>query len=588
MPRAEYERRLAERRRRTADLTRRHLHLSNLRLVIAAAGAVLLWLAFGRARLSPWWAVGAWGVFAAVAVVHAKVLERIERAQRAERLYERGLERLAGRWAGRGRDGAAFAADHPYARDLDLFGRASLFELLNTARTEAGESTLAAWLKRGAGIDEVAARQHAVAELRLMLDFREELAVLAAEGEISRTGALARWAASAPARVAPLWPAAFVACAAVMALLVALAAFDLVSWAAVIAWLAVEGILAWAWKRSLLTVIEEAGKPAADLKILATLARRVERQPFASPRLATLHAALAGAASAVGRLERLVSMLESSTHNLFAMPITRALLVPEQLAIAIERWRGRHGPAIEEWLRGVGEVEALCAIGSYAYEHPGDPFPTVTAGPARFVAGGLRHPLLGEDVAVANDLALGADAPHVIIVSGSNMSGKSTLLRAVGVNAVLALAGAPVRAASLVMSRLAIGATLRVDDSLEEGHSKFYNEILRLRAIVEAAQGEAPLLFLLDEILHGTNSYDRRIGAEAVVRALAAGGAIGLVTTHDLALAELPARLGVAAVNAHFEDRLENGRMVFDYRMRPGVVEHSNALALMRAIGLDV
>ena len=182
----------------------------------------------------------------------------------------------------------------------------------------------------------------------------------------------------------------------------------------------------------------------------------------------------------------------------------------------------------------------------------------------------------------------GGDGPRAIVISGSNMSGKSTLLRAVGLNIVLALAGAPVRAARLVLTRVAIGATLRVDDSLEQGHSKFYNEILRLRSIVEAAKGPVPLLFLLDEILHGTNSYDRRIGAEAIVRALVDAGAIGLVTTHDLALTELPARIGGRAVNMHFEDRLENGRMVFDYRMRPGVVEHSNALALMRAIGLDV
>jgi len=168
------------------------------------------------------------------------------------------------------------------------------------------------------------------------------------------------------------------------------------------------------------------------------------------------------------------------------------------------------------------------------------------------------------------------------------MSGKSTLLRAVGVNVVLAQAGAPVRAASLRLSPLSIGATLRVEDSLEAGQSRFYAEILRIRAIVELARGPVPVLFLLDEILHGTNSYDRRIGAEAIIRALVGAGAIGLVTTHDLALTELVSTLGASAANVHFEDRLENGVMVFDYRMRPGVVEHSNALALMRAVGLEV
>jgi len=196
--------------------------------------------------------------------------------------------------------------------------------------------------------------------------------------------------------------------------------------------------------------------------------------------------------------------------------------------------------------------------------------------------------LIAPSVAVRNDLRLGGDGPRVIIVSGSNMSGKSTLLRSVGVNVVLALAGAPVTAGRLRLSALALGATLHVEDSLQAGHSRFYAEILRIRTIVDVARGPAPMLFLLDEILHGTNSFDRRLGAEGIVRALVDLDAIGLVTTHDLALTELPSIAGSAIVNMHFEDRLEDGRMVFDYRMRPGVVEHSNALALMRAIGLDV
>jgi hypothetical protein len=584
---SEYQRRLAERRRQIADLERSHLRLSNLRLLIAAAGAAVLWLAFVRAALSPWWALLVWVVFGAVAVAHAKLLERTERIRRGERLYVRALERLAGRWPGTGRDGSAFAAGHPYAHDLDLFGRASLFELLNTARSEAGEAMLASWLANGADADEVRVRQQAIAELRPNLDLREALAVLASEGEVSRTGPLVRWAVSPPIGIADLWRVVLPACGAVTAALALLALLDVWSWAPFLYWILVESILIWRWKGTLLRVIGEIGRPADDLKILAGLASRVEREQFASPRLAALRTALAGSAQAIGRLERLVSLLESSTHNLFAAPITQALLVPQQLAMAIDRWHAVHGGEVDGWLSAIGEVESLCALATYAYEHDGDPFPAI-AGEVVFDAEALAHPLLRADTAVANDVRIGGSGPRVIVVSGSNMSGKSTLLRAIGVNIVLALAGAPVRAKRLTLARFAIGATLRVDDSLEEGHSKFYSEILRIRAIVDAAKRSAPLLFLLDEILHGTNSYDRRVGAEAIVRALVDAGAIGLVTTHDLALTELPARFDGRAVNMHFEDRLENGRMVFDYRMRPGVVEHSNALALMRAIGLDV
>jgi DNA mismatch repair ATPase MutS len=186
---------------------------------------------------------------------------------------------------------------------------------------------------------------------------------------------------------------------------------------------------------------------------------------------------------------------------------------------------------------------------------------------------------------VRNDVALGG-ATSVLMVSGSNMSGKSTLLRAVGTNAVLAQAGAPVRASRLRLSPLTLGATLRIRDSLQEGTSRFYAELVRLRDIVRIAGGPIPLLFLLDEILHGTNSHDRRLGAAAVVRGLVQRGAIGLVTTHDLALSEVVGDPEVHAVNVHFEDRLDEGQMVFDYRMRPGVVRTSNALALMRTLGL--
>jgi DNA mismatch repair ATPase MutS len=254
-------------------------------------------------------------------------------------------------------------------------------------------------------------------------------------------------------------------------------------------------------------------------------------------------------------------------------------------ALAIQAWRARHGPSITAWLTAVGRLEALCSLAGFAWEHPTDVYPEIDESATRFEAEALGHPLMLETTCVRNDVALG-DARRVLIVSGSNMSGKSTLLRAVGVNAVLALAGAPVRAARLRLSPLAVGATLRIRDSLQEGTSRFYAELVRLRDLVRIADGPIPLLFLLDEILHGTNSHDRRLGAAAVVSGLVQRGAIGLVTTHDLALSEVASDPAVHADNVHFEDRLEDGRMVFDYRMRPGVVRTSNALELMRTLGL--
>ena len=204
-----------------------------------------------------------------------------------------------------------------------------------------------------------------------------------------------------------------------------------------------------------------------------------------------------------------------------------------------------------------------------------------------FDAAQLGHPLIAEARCIRNDVML-SPQQSLLIVSGSNMSGKSTLMRTVGVNVVLALAGAPVRAERLRLARLNVGAAIHIQDSLQAGASRFYAEITRLRQVVELTQAELPLLFLLDEILSGTNSHDRRIGAAAVIKSLVERGALGLVTTHDLALTKIAEELKGRARNVHFQDELKDGQMYFDYRMHDGVVERSNALELMRAVGLDV
>jgi DNA mismatch repair ATPase MutS len=259
-----------------------------------------------------------------------------------------------------------------------------------------------------------------------------------------------------------------------------------------------------------------------------------------------------------------------------------------QWAFAIEAWRMRAGAHLPRWLDVVGEFEALLAFAGFAAEHPDYAFPELVDGAARLVADGMAHPVLPAD-AVANDVALGDGPVRLLIVSGSNMSGKSTLLRALGVNVVLAQAGAPVRAARLRLSPLRVGAAINTQDSLVDGRSRFFAEIARLKEIVDLTRStDGRVLFLLDEILAGTNSHDRRIGAEAVLAGLVAEGAIGLATTHDLAIGEIADRVAPAAANVHFEDQFAGGTLTFDYRLRPGIVRSSNAIALMRSVGLEV
>jgi DNA mismatch repair ATPase MutS len=337
-------------------------------------------------------------------------------------------------------------------------------------------------------------------------------------------------------------------------------------------------------------VVEAVEQPARDLALLAQVLARLERERFTSARLVELGKALdaeGGPPSArIAKLNRLIEMLDSRDNP--AMKILGPLMLwTEQLAFAIEAWRRESGPALRRWLAAVGEIEALCALAAYAWEHPADVLPEFASEKACFDGEDLAHPLLDASTVVRNSVCLGGDL-RLLIVSGSNMSGKSTLLRTVGVNAVLAQAGAPVRARRLRLSPLSLGASIRISDSLQGGTSRFYAEIKRLHQVMELTGGPLTVLFLLDELLHGTNSHDRRIGAEAIVRGLVERGGMGLITTHDLALAHIAETLGSRAANVHFEDQFENGLMHFDYRLHPGVVEKSNALELMRSVGLEV
>jgi len=591
-PQEQYQRRHAAWTAAIARKDRHHLVVSNARLVAVGVVALLLWLALARDALPVGWVLAPAASFLLLLVVHTYILNALDRARRAARYYERGFSRLDGTWMGTGADGARFLEHHSYARDLDLFGDGSLFQLLSTARTETGEETLASWIGRPSSASDVVARQGAVAELRDKLDFREALSILAAEAHVSRTGLLMRWATTEPAGFSAFHRWLFAACAVASAVLVVSAIATPLTAGQVVTWLAVQAGIAAIWRPRVLRVIRGVDAAAYDLGLLSELLERIEREEFRSMQLKALRRALiAGDVLPSRRIAHLQFLLavRDANRNEFVRPFAMLLLLRSQAAVAIDRWHAAYRGHLKLWLEAVGELEALSSLATFAFEHPDDPFPDVQGtGAPRFHATALAHPLLGETTAVRNDVVIGADHPHVLIVSGSNMSGKSTLLRAVGANLALALAGGTVRAASLTTTSLAIGATIRVQDSLQEGQSRFYAEILRIRDIVETAGNQGPVLFLLDEILHGTNSHDRRIGAEAIVRALVDAGSIGLVTTHDLALTRVQDMFGARARNVHFEDRIEDGKMVFDYRMREGVVEHSNALELMRAVGLKV
>jgi len=592
-PRDTYAERLAERTSLLATFDRRIARIASLRLVVFIAAAAILWYTHW------YWVFIPLATFIALIAWQARTERGAECARRATRFYERGIDRIENRWhTAKTESGARFLdPHHPYAGDLDLFGHASLFQLLSTARTGGGEKRLASWLKfpalqSPATVAQLHARHEAIDELRPLLDLREQLVILGDDVAASTNPEhLAEWAVQ-PARIFPKWMR-------ILALSLSLLALVALGWCfatnladadarlALIGIGFLEAVLTVPLRNRILGIVGEVEEPAHDLNLLSQILAVLETREFHSPLLASLRKAISidgrPASVRIARLRKLIDMLDSREN-----PIVRAIgpviLWTTQVGMAVEAWRAENGPYVPGWLDAVSEIEALSALASYAWEHPADPFPEFVENGAVFDGHEMGHPLLPEDRCVRNSVSLQPPL-RLLLVSGSNMAGKSTLLRTIGVNTVLALAGAPVRAKRLVLSPLSLGASIQTTDSLEEGQSRFMAEILRLKQILELPR---PALFLLDELLGGTNSHDRALGSEGLIRALLDREAIGLVTTHDLSLARVADELAPAAANVHFEDRLEEGRLIFDYTMRPGVVTRSNALDLMRAVGLDL
>jgi hypothetical protein len=601
-PLAEYHKHLSTYVGRIASEHRRHIYLGNAKLAAIVAEIGGVWVALARHLFPAYWLLVPVAAYIALAIVHELVLRAKNRAEVASAFYQRGIARIEDRWPGTGSTGDRFLERKDlYAEDLDIFGRGSLFELLSQARLPMGEDRLAEFLCAPPELAKILERQQMVAELRGSLELREYLAVT---GEALRPRldpqSLTTWAEGSPLLPAGVWRALAVFLS--LAALVTLALyFANRLYTPLLAVLVVE-ILFRRWLRPRAEVVMHGVSCNAEgLLLFAHILARFEGENFSAPPLQAMSARLRGDASesqhatashAIKKLARIVAWIDGE-HSLVGHLAELPFLYSIQVAYVAEGWRRQYGRHLRAWAAVAGEMEALLSLGGYAYERPQDPFPkfqpaTDPAGAPVFDGEQLGHPLIPAARCVRNSVSLDA-AARILLVSGSNMSGKSTFLRTVGINAVLAMAGAPVRGASLQLSELAIGTRIRSGDSLQEGRSNFYTEILHIRRVFDLLrQNQRPLLFLFDELLEGTNSNDRRIGAQSLLEGLLKHGAIGIVTTHDLALTEIGNTLGAPLRNMHFADQVRDGKMFFDYQLRDGVVAKSNALELMRLVGLDM
>ena len=589
-----------------------------LRLVLFAATGVGAWLLISQGRsLAAWLLVaGAGAAFAILVARHRAVRRRLRRAELMADFNREGIARIERRWSGLPRSfSPAVPRDHDYSDDLDLHGHASLLHLAGACGTPPGGATLWSWLLAPADPETIALRQEAVREMASAFDFRDRIAAearLMNGDSMEEVENFLRWCESPGWLSGRTWLRA----AAILLPPVNLAAIVLYSLGmaptAVVAWplLVSALVMAPAWK-----AINRAGSEADDGEsgvrhygsLLGLLADAPLESRYATDLRQRLGAGTRPAHREIATLRRLLDMAEVRRSPLFHVPLSLVLLWDVHVLAALERWKKRSGARVRGWIDAVGEVEALAALAALAADHPDWTMPMLDAEATTLRGRALGHPLLAPELCVRNDVEVGP-AGSFLLVTGSNMSGKSTLLKAVGMNVVLGQAGGPVCAEGLRIPPLRVVTGMHAADSLADGVSFFMAGLRRLKQVVDAAEatgappgpaagegvpagekvsGGPRVLYLLDEVLQGTNSAERRIAARTVLRRLLRSGALGVVTTHDLTLADAH-DLNVRAVPVHLTESVGEGYegLTFDYRLRIGIATSTNALRLLKLVGL--
>ncbi|HTV23396.1 MAG TPA: DNA mismatch repair protein MutS [Polyangiaceae bacterium] len=602
-----YQRRTAEYQGQAERLARRSALVSNLRgLSFAIAVIGLVSAAFSDdTTLGVVIGLVALLAFLVLVVVHARVLSAEDLAWRFWRVNENASARARDEWQSLPEDGAAFAdPEHPASGDLDVFGPRSLFQFINVAHTSYGQAALAGHLSKIEPRDVILERQRAVRELAPELERRQELEAYtlrtanppgqrASQNHTALDLApLIRWAEGEPVflqHAAFVWGARLLP-ALTLAGFIASKFFGLPALLWALPLTAQLALSVRSGQEAARVFNAVSASPGAFARLRPTLTL-IESAPVEAPLLRRLGEVLGkgerSASQQMRRFERVLGWFELR-HNGMIYPFINVLLLWDiQCVVALEKWQRDSGKALSPWLEALGEWEALSSLAGVAYDNPDFSFPEIVAERSVFEATELGHPLISARHRVPNDVML-AGAGSALLVTGSNMSGKSTLLRAMGLAAVMGLAGSAVCATRLRISPMRVHTSMRISDSLSAGVSHFYAELKKLRTALVAAQGDYPVFFLLDEILHGTNSEERQIGARWVLGQLIEAGATGAVSTHDMALCELPPTLMHKVRTVHLRESVEGERMTFDYKVRPGPVSGGNALLLMRSLGLDV
>ncbi|MCA9009458.1 MAG: hypothetical protein KDB01_06910 [Planctomycetaceae bacterium] len=593
-PRAAYQSRIDEVAARERKLTRRDLRFVRFRIAAFVLSLGLITLCLGDPEHVSWW----WLTIPAIAFFsllpfHQVCVRKLKRARAISAFHASRLRRLDREFGADVSDGAEFLNDlHPWTQDLDVFGAGSLFQLLNECRTQPGRRKLAEWMQTVCDGDVIRLRQARAQGLKNELALRESLACIPDSAQwATAERLLMEWVYEAPQPM-PWWIVVWSLLIGVLAIpVIAMVLTDTLPLKALMIVILLQAPAIALTRRQIRTVAMQMDNVDSALRQFGAVIGVFERHSVEEPAIRDLqnrfHSESETASQAIRRLGQLTKWLNDATRNQFFAPIAWACGLFVLLTFLLERWRQKHGRDVADWLETTACLEASLSVAGYSFDHPDDCLPDISDTHPELIAEQLGHPLLKESACVRNSVSLTAEKP-LLLISGSNMSGKSTFLRSLGSSVVLTLCGSVVRAKSFRTYPFQVATAMRVSDSLQEGRSLFFTVVRRLKTVVDLTEQPRIVLFLLDEILNGTNSHDRRRGAEAVIRSLVARKALGIVTTHDLALTQIADSMSDQAVNKHFEDRITDGQMTFDYTLRDGVVERSNAIALMRMLGLDV
>ncbi|MFM7057929.1 MAG: MutS-related protein [Planctomycetota bacterium] len=593
-PSERYQQRLEQILAETAVCERRDRRFVLIRTLLGLLQLGVIVLCLGESDRVSWlWLLLPFAAFLLVLPFDRRCLRELQRLQAARRFLESRLARLQRVFGVDLPDGREYANDqHPWTQDLDVFGQGSLFQMLNECRTQPGRRQLAEWMMTVPTGDEIRVRQSRARGLRDSLQLRESLACIPDNADWAAAEQLLQTWLREPARpistLVLVWSLVLGA-AALPALI--LVATDVLSLRWLLGLVILQAPAVALTRQQISRTAAVMDNVDAALRQFGAVIQAFEQHPVEEPSVRDLlnrfSSELIPTSQTIAQFSRLTQWLNNAMRNQVFAAIAWACGLFVLLTSRMETWRRRHGPDVPDWLRTAAILEATLSVAGYHFDHPNDCLPEILDERRELIAEDLGHPLLKDSICVRNSVQLGGERP-LMLISGSNMSGKSTFLRSIGASVVLTYCGAVVRAKSFQTFAFQLGTAMRMSDSLQEGRSLFYSVLQRLKSVVDLTRGSRTVLFLLDEILHGTNSHDRRRGAEAVIRSLVDRGAAGIVTTHDLALTRIADSMPNQAVNKHFEDTIVDGTMLFDYRLRDGVVERSNAIELMRMLGLDV